>query len=104
MTGWLVGLAIVVVGNLVPWLLLRPRKPKSVRLQPTPPENIVAVMRDGSRVPLEFAYVGKRNGMCHWVAVWALPEQPERIVGGMLPAQTSLEVRSKRTVPSGGES
>jgi hypothetical protein len=61
--------------------------------QPQPPENVRAVMDDGSVVPLDFFYDGW-NGVEHvWTVVWSLPQRPRHVVVGMVPPATAVQVQ-----------
>ncbi len=63
---------------------------------PTPPENVRAVLADGSEVPLEVVYVGWRNDAHQWDAVLQLGQVPTRLLVGVLPAKTAVGVQYKR--------
>lgn len=58
--------------------------------EPVPPENVRAVMRDGTEIPLECTYYGFDKGRHVWLATWMLPEMPAEVLIGMLPANTAV--------------
>lgn len=67
-----------------------------LRFPPTPPENVRAVLADGSEVPLEVVYVGWREGAHRWEAVVLLGCVPESLRIDALPAKTAVGVRCAR--------
>ena len=63
------------------------------RFPATPPEDVRAVMADGSEVPLECVYVGWVDGAHRWNAVIPLGAVPASLRVGALPAKTAVGVR-----------
>jgi len=59
---------------------------------PTPPENVRAVMADGTETPVECVYEGYHGGIHRWVAVWMLPDVPASVKVGILPAHTKVAI------------
>lgn len=64
--------------------------------EPMPPENVRAIMADGTEIPVECTYRGYHDGIHRWVAVWALPEVPVSVKIGMLPAHTKVGIKVVR--------
>lgn len=65
--------------------------------QPQPPTNVRAVLADGRVIPLDCVYEGRRDGQHLWVAVWVLPEAPQRLLVDELPARSAVRVH----IPAG---
>lgn len=64
-----------------------------------PPENVVAIMPDGSRIPVECVYdgiVSEEHGYHVWTAVWVLPVLPHELMIGTLPPKTAIRLRAWR--------
>ncbi len=72
-------------------LAIRFRRPPA-----TPPENVRAVMADGSEIPLEVIYAGWDGQVHQWKAVIVLGQVPAELRVGMLPARTAVGVSACR--------
>lgn len=57
-----------------------------------PPRNVVAVMGDGRRIPLDCVYAGPSNGKHLWTVTWVLPEPPTDVLCDELPVDALIGV------------
>lgn len=62
----------------------------------TPPEDVRAVMADGSEIPLEVVYAGWDGEVHRWNAVVTLGMLPKTVKVGVLPAKTAVGVSARR--------
>lgn len=61
--------------------------------EPVAPENVVAVMADGTRIPLECVYDGLLPDGTHvWTAVLVLAALPDHVEIDILPAHTTIRI------------
>lgn len=59
--------------------------------EPEPPQNVQVVYADGTRVPVDCAYVGTKPAIHQWVAVAPLrPGVVREVTCDMLPAHTAI--------------
>lgn len=80
-----------------------PETRRSVRyeeLQPPPPRNVVLVLLDGTRVPVDCHYVGEQEGMRIWEVVTQVDaDRVAQVTIDEMPPRTSVRM----TLPGGSD-
>jgi hypothetical protein len=67
------------------------------RREPPPPENVQLVLADGTSIPVDCVYGGRRHGIRHWRVVNVPAGEIVAMTIGVLPGQTSVDVAFEDT-------
>jgi hypothetical protein len=88
---WGVLLAALPFGFAIGWLLAGHRLRRY--REPVPPENMRAVLPDGTVIPIELTYEGRRKGCAVWRATTAVAvPHGAQLLCDKFPGRTTIEL------------